>query len=109
MHKDIIKNAAVNASLTALYVFLVASFLFYVPKVLGIEGDNNTVLIPVLMLLLLVFSVALVGVLIFGRPLLWYLDGKKKDAISLLFYTLVIFLLIIAVLFLLLFILTAGF
>ncbi|MBI5045747.1 MAG: hypothetical protein HZC14_01935 [Candidatus Niyogibacteria bacterium] len=44
------------------------------------------------MLSLLVFSAALVGILIFGRPLLWYLDGKKQDAVYLLACTLAIFL-----------------
>lgn len=40
------------------------------------------------MLLLFVFSAALTGALIFGRPILWYLDGKKREAILLFFYTL---------------------
>lgn len=91
MKKDIIKKAFLNAGAAALYVVAVASFLFYVPKSFGL-ADN--VLIPIVMLLLLVFSVALMGVLIFGRPILWYLDGKKQEAFSLLAYTLVIFLLI---------------
>jgi len=31
-----------------------------------------------MMLLLLVISVAMMGVLIFGKPTLWYLEGKKE-------------------------------
>lgn len=91
MKKDIIKNAFLNASGAALYVVAVASFLFYVLRSFA-PVDN--VFIPIVMLLLLVFSVALMGVLIFGRPILWYLDGKKQEAFSLLAHTLVIFLLI---------------
>jgi hypothetical protein len=91
MKNNIVKNALLNACAAALYVVAIASFLFYVPKSFGV-ADN--VLIPIVMLLLLVFSVALMGVLIFGRPILWYLDGKKQEAFSLLAYTLVIFLLI---------------
>ncbi len=91
MKKDIIKNALINASAAALYVVAVASFLFYVPKSFG-RVDN--VLIPIVMLLLFVFSTALMGVLILGRPILWYLDGKTQEAFSLLVYTLIIFLLI---------------
>jgi hypothetical protein len=97
--REIVKNAFTNAFLTALYVSLIAAFLFYVPRISGVNG-KDTVLIPVVMLSLLVFSVALVGVLLFGRPMLWYLDGRRKDALSLLFYTLVIFL-VITIIFLL--------
>jgi hypothetical protein len=40
--------------------------------------------------MLLVFSAALVGALIFGRPVLWYLDGRKHDSLLLLTETLAI-------------------
>jgi hypothetical protein len=104
MKNAILKTAALNAVATALYVAAIASFLFYAPKVFG-PGRVDTVLVPIVMLSLLVLSAALTGLLIFGRPVLWYLDGKKKEALSLLVYTLGIFLLImIAVLFMLLFI-----
>ena len=43
------------------------------------------------MLMLFVFSAAVTGSLIFGQPVLWYLDGKKKDALTLLTYTLAVF------------------
>ena len=54
------------------------------------------------MLMLLVFSAAFTGFLIFGKPIMWYLDNKKKEAFSLLIYTLSLFLIItlIALLFL---------
>ena len=94
MKNIVIKNAAVNAILTAIYVAVVASFLFYAPKVFGSSGKPDTVLAPIVMLSLFVFSAALTGTLIFGRPILWYLDGKKKEAISLLAYTLGVFLII---------------
>jgi hypothetical protein len=48
------------------------------------------------MLMLLVFSAALVGVLIFGRPLLWYLEGRKQDSLLLLAGTLAILFVITA-------------
>jgi len=93
MKNNIIKNAVLNACLTALYIIIVASFLFYAPKIFGPDRANS-VLVIIVMLSLLVFSVALVGMLIFGRPAFWYLDGKKKEAIFLLAYTLGIFLII---------------
>lgn len=87
MKNIIFKNALINAMATVLYVTAVASFLFYAPKFF--EPDKNeTVLIPIVMLSLLVFSVAITGTMIFGKPAVWYLDGKKKEALLLLAYTL---------------------
>ena len=85
----ILKTAFVNAAATAAYVIVVGSFLFYSPRVFG---PAKSALIPIAMLLLLVFSAALTGSLILGRPALWYLDGRKKEALSLLISTLAIFL-----------------
>lgn len=86
----IIKTAAINAALVALYISVISTFFFYIPKIFD-NSKPDTVLAPIMMLSLLVFSAALVGTLIFGRPILWYLDGKKKEAVSLFFYTLGIF------------------
>ncbi len=80
------RMALVNVSATVLYIALVASFMYYGSEVK--IGRNNTLLIPIAMLLLLTFSAALTGFLIFGRAALMYFDGKKKDAITLLGYTL---------------------
>ncbi len=94
MKNAILKNALINAGATALYIVAVASFMIYTPDLFG-EVKEKTVLIPIVMLSLLVFSAALVGTLIFGRPIMWYLDGKKKEALSLLVATLAIFLVIL--------------
>ncbi len=93
MKNTIIKHAVLNALAAALYIILVASFLFYAPKMIG-PGPADTVLVPIVMLLLLVFSAALTGLLLFGKPVLWYFAGKKKEALSLLAATLLIFLII---------------
>ena len=52
---SILKKAFLNATGTAAYVTAVGSFLFYAPKVFG---RGNSVLIPITMLLLFVFSAA---------------------------------------------------
>ncbi|MGB0756991.1 MAG: hypothetical protein ACPGO5_00895 [Patescibacteria group bacterium] len=41
-----------------------------------------------ILLMLFVLSVSIVGWLIVGRPLLLYIDGKKKDALQLFQFTL---------------------
>jgi len=87
--KQIMKHAAVSAAATALYVALIAMFLFYVPKALGEKED--TVLVPIVMLLIFVFSAAVTGFLLLGKPVLWYLEGKKREAITLFAQTLVFF------------------
>jgi len=51
-------------------------------------GRTNAILAPITLLLLFVFSAALTGFLIFGKPAQLYVDGKKKEALSLLTYTL---------------------
>ncbi len=90
MRKIVLKTALINACATALYVTAVASFLFYAPKFFE-PNKNETVLVPILMLSLLVFSAAITGSLIFGKPAIWYFDGKKKEALLLLAYTIGVF------------------
>lgn len=87
MKPHILKPAALNALGTALYVTLVVSFIFYIPQILG-PVQEPQILIPISMLLLFVFSAALTSFLVLGKPILWYLDGQKKEAISLFAYTL---------------------
>ena len=86
----ITKTAIVNALLTALYVTAVGSFLHYVPRIFNTPPNTpDTLFVPIAMLLLLVLSAATTGYLIFGKPILWYLDGKKEESVSLLALTLV--------------------
>lgn len=81
MKNAILKFAALNALGTALYIALVASLFFYAPHLFG--NTKDTVLIPIAMLLLFVVSASVTGSLVLGRPILWYLDGKKKEAVAL--------------------------
>jgi hypothetical protein len=88
MKNNILQLAGLHALATATYVSLVASFLFYAPKLIVGKTAEDTVFMPIAMLMLLVVSAAITGSLVFGRSILWYLDGKKKDAVSLLLSTL---------------------
>jgi hypothetical protein len=88
--KKTIKYALLNSLGTTIYIALVASFLYFVGN--NSSSTDKSVFIPIAMLMLLVLSVATVGSLIFGRPILWYLDGKKKESLKLLLWTLGIFL-----------------
>ncbi|MCE9585895.1 hypothetical protein K8R04_01085 [Candidatus Uhrbacteria bacterium] len=81
MKKHILKLAALHVLATALYIVAVVSLLFSMPRSVD---QSNSILLPIGMLLLFVFSALFTGSLVLGRPVLWYLDGKKKEAISLL-------------------------
>ncbi len=93
--REIIRQAIINALGTAVYVIAIASFMYFGSQ--GVFGENPSIFVPIVMLMLFVFSAALTGFLIFGKPIMWYLDNKKKEAMSLLIYTLGIFLIIILI------------
>ena len=82
---SILKYALANALLTAFYVALLALFVSNAGTIFEHGPDNA--LIPMAMLLLFIFSALVCGGLVLGRPILWYLDGKKKEALKLLGYT----------------------
>lgn len=67
----------------------VGSFMYYGSLVK--IGRSNSFLVPITLLLLFVFSAALTNFLIFGKPVGLYVDGKKKETLSLLTYTLIFF------------------
>jgi hypothetical protein len=101
-NKDILKYALVNSLWTVLYIILIGTFFYNAQSMFG---DEHSPLIPVIMLMLFVFSAALTGGLILGRPFLWYLDGKKKEALTLLGYTLGIFFVVMIIMMVLLYLL----
>lgn len=64
------------------YISLVALLMFGIQKLFGAKPDP-AVIAPIAFLLLFVISAAISGALILGRPVMLYLDGKKKDALLL--------------------------
>ena len=93
----IVKYATINALSIALYVTILVLSVFYLGKPL--QNHPDTILIPIGMLTLLVFSAALTGTLMLGRPIIWYLEGKKKEALQLLMCTMLILLIITIIVF----------
>ena len=84
-----LRAAAVDAVGAAAYVALVASLMYNAPRFVG---QGRSVLVPIALLLLFVFSAAFTGTMVIGRPALWYLDGRKGDAVSLFVATMAILL-----------------
>ena len=55
------KNPFINAFSAALYITVVASMMFYGPKIAGLIDDKDNVLAPITVLSLLVLSAAVMG------------------------------------------------
>ena len=95
MSKSTLKYAFIHALSAAAYIALIATLINYVPKTV----DSVKPPLPAIAFLLtFVISAAVMGLLIFARPAMWYLDGKKKDALALAIST-IAFLTIIAIIF----------
>ncbi|MDO8557319.1 MAG: hypothetical protein Q7R98_02540 [Candidatus Jorgensenbacteria bacterium] len=86
MNKKIISYAVLHAVATSLYVVLVAFFMTNVGPLLGTVADKS-MFGPISFLLLFVASATITGLLVFARPIMWYLDGKKKEGLKLAIYT----------------------
>lgn len=94
MSKKILTNALISAGVTVAYIIIIASFLSRAEKIFGQVEPKDTTLIPIVMLLLFVISAGVTGFAVVGRPVMWYIDGKKKEAVKLLGATLSILALI---------------
>lgn len=79
--KNIFVVALLQAIAVASYIAMVVSFLTNAQFFLGeLEGG---ILGGMLFLLTFVISVAMMGLLIFGQAIMWYLDGAKAEAVHL--------------------------
>lgn len=95
--KTIIKYAFIHAMGAAAYIALIATFMSNAAKIFGPDNSADNKIFPTTVFLMtFVISAAIMGLLIFGRPVLLYMDGLKKEAVSLTFYT-IGFLVLIAI------------
>lgn len=95
MNKKLATQGFVSAVCEVLYVALVTFIMNNAQELVS----DKPALGPVLFLTLLVTSVAVSGALIFGRSVMLYLDGKKKQSIEVFGYTIGSLAIIIIVLF----------
>ncbi|MDO8499797.1 MAG: hypothetical protein Q7S66_04005 [bacterium] len=84
MPKKILARALGHAVLAVTYITSVTLFMSNAEKTINPEKNF---LGPVVFLTLLVLSVAVMGILIFGKPILMYLDNNKKEAVYMLLAT----------------------
>ncbi|MDE2001875.1 MAG: hypothetical protein KGI60_04920 [Patescibacteria group bacterium] len=84
------KKPYLNALAAAIYVSLVGSLFFFIPRWVP-ANRPDTVFAPMGMLSLLVLSAAIMGYIFFAQPVQLYVDGAKQEALSLFLRTLAAF------------------
>ncbi|HHT9138988.1 MAG TPA: hypothetical protein ACFYEK_17310 [Candidatus Wunengus sp. YC60] len=95
------KNPFINGLSASAYIILGVTVMTFVTQPLKHKPD--TFFAPIAFLSLLTLSVAVMAFLFFYQPLLLFIAGKKKDAVSLFVKTVSIFAAITAVILILLF------
>jgi len=81
-----IKRAIINSLGVFIYVAIVAFVMNNAEKIFG---KMDSVIGAVGFLMIFVLSAGVVGTLIIGKPIMLYIDNKKKEAVSLLIWTLI--------------------
>lgn len=84
MKSNLLKSSFTNALGVAVYCSLVAYIMQNGERLFG---KMQNFWGPLSFLMLFVLSAAIVGSLVFGKPVVLYLEGKKNEAIKLLGYT----------------------
>lgn len=83
------KNPFINALSALVYIALVASVMFYGPKIASQSDDS--VIIPIAMISLFTLSAAVMGYLFLYQPFQLYFDNNKRGAVRLFLGTLASF------------------
>lgn len=76
----IFKQSLPYSAGAVLYIAVVGTIMRNAPRLFGGPGPDSP-LAPIAILSLLVVSAATMGLLIFGKPVMLYLDGKKREGI----------------------------
>ncbi|MBI2448159.1 hypothetical protein HYV44_01180 [Candidatus Microgenomates bacterium] len=84
--KNLVLQSFLNALLAVVYISLVALLMSNGEALFG-QGDDMTMVGPMMILLILVLSASIMGSLFFAKPVMLYLDGKKKEAVRMLSFT----------------------
>src|SRR4030043_2119518 len=83
------KNPIINALSASAYIILVVSVMTFVTQPL--KNKPDTFFAPITFLSVLTLSVAIMAFLFFYQPLQLFIEGKKKDAVTLFVQTVGIF------------------
>jgi len=81
---NVITSSFLQALATFAYVLVIVEIMNNGQKLFG---NANNLLGGVAMLMLLVVSAAVCGFLVFGKPVMLFLENQKKEALKLLYLT----------------------
>ncbi len=82
------KNPFLNALAAAAYIALVACIMFYGPRV---AAKEDSVIAPIALISLFTLSAAVMSYLFLYQPLQFFLEGKKREGITLFLKTVAVF------------------
>jgi len=83
------KNPYLNALTAGLYIVFVVLLISYGPTL--VRDKPDTIMAPMAMLSLLVFSAAFMGYTFFFQPVIMYVEGQRREAVELFTKTLATF------------------
>jgi len=95
------KNPIINGLSASAYIIFIVTVMTFVTQPL--KNKPDTFFAPITFLSVLTLSVAVMAFLFFYQPMLLFIEGKKKEAVSLFVKTVGIFAAITAVILILLF------
>lgn len=78
------KSSFLNALGIVVYIIVIATIMQNGDRLFGAEDNFVT---PIVVLMLFTLSAITVGGLVLGKPLMLYLDGKKKEAVAMFLQT----------------------
>ena len=84
LNKKLVNYAIIHSLGVLAYVSLVVKFMNNAQRLFG---KNDNAMTGVVALMIFILSALVTGSLVLGRPIMLYLDGKKSEAVKLLFYT----------------------
>jgi len=83
-----VKQSLPYSAGAVVYIAVVATIMQNAEKLFNDGGTTeDSVLAPIGILMLLVVSAATMGMLVFGKPLMLYIDGKKREGVMMAVYT----------------------
>lgn len=83
-NKKLFSQSALHSLGVLVYVYLLVSFMNNAQRLFGNDHPPMT---GVVVLLVFILSALITGSLVLGKPIMMYLDGKKAEAVKMVFYT----------------------
>lgn len=97
------KNPFINAVVAVVYIKIVSFIMYYGTRLAPENKDFIIPLVPMAVISLFTLSAAVMGYVFLYQPIIFYLEGQKKEAVNLFLKTVGVFAIFTALIFFLLF------